>query len=45
MRIGLTGASGIFGTAIIYEILNKYDIDVTSINKGFEKKLFSSKLL
>jgi dTDP-4-dehydrorhamnose reductase len=38
MRIGVTGASGMLGTALIDELSNKYEIFATSRNKGFEKE-------
>ena len=38
MRIGVTGASGMLGTALIDELTNKYKVFATSRNKGFEKE-------
>jgi dTDP-4-dehydrorhamnose reductase len=38
MRIGVTGASGMLGTALIDELTNKYEIFATSRNKGLEKE-------
>jgi dTDP-4-dehydrorhamnose reductase len=38
MRIGVTGASGMLGTALIDELSNKYEIFATSRNKGLEKE-------
>jgi dTDP-4-dehydrorhamnose reductase len=38
MRIGVTGASGMLGTALIDELSNKYKVFATSRNKGLEKE-------
>jgi dTDP-4-dehydrorhamnose reductase len=37
MRIGVTGASGMLGTALIDELTNKHEVFATSRRKGFEK--------
>jgi dTDP-4-dehydrorhamnose reductase len=37
MRIGITGASGMLGTALIDELTHKHVIFATSRNKGYEK--------
>lgn len=37
MRIGITGASGMLGTALIEELINKHSIFATSRNIGYEK--------
>jgi dTDP-4-dehydrorhamnose reductase len=37
MRIGVTGASGMLGTALIDELTNKHEVFATSRRKGLEK--------
>ena len=37
MRIGVTGASGMLGTALIDELANKYKVFATARSKGLEK--------
>ena len=38
MRIGVTGASGMLGTALIDELTNKHQVFATSKGKGYEKE-------
>jgi dTDP-4-dehydrorhamnose reductase len=38
MRIGVTGASGMLGTALIDELTNKHQVFATSRGKGYEKE-------
>jgi dTDP-4-dehydrorhamnose reductase len=38
MRIGVTGASGMLGSALIHELAKKHEVLATSRNKGFDKK-------
>ena len=37
MRVGVTGASGMLGTALIDELANKHEVFATSRSKGLEK--------
>ena len=38
MRVGLTGASGMLGTALIDELTKKYEVFATSRSKGLERE-------